>query len=675
MTAIVALVSLFFTIFGTCSSFCRPSQHVKVVHTSWSSFLYCGAKPIRAHTHPYTRHHQLFATAPAVRSNVVPDPAAVFSSNDLILKNDFQVFRMLERSNICKFLRKYGMSTKACNAALLQVAKSNVPQKGEIAVRLLRYMIDQGGSRSDVKPDLLSLNTVLAALSRSASPSQLPQISKLADDVFQEWKDLYHSGKVDLNVDIISFNSLLAIHTRAKNLKRAQEIFSEMKVQDGDCNQAVLPDAISCATLMHGYALEGNVLKVESLLQEMRKADHVSPTTVCLNELLYAYSRSRTPGRAEEFLKDWLEDKERWQVRPDVRSFNVVLHSLSLDSRPGALTRAERLFNRMPKHDTVSYNTLVSTYCSRLSGRVAVEFTEKAVNKAWLDADLEFDGPFISSLLYSLASVEAKEMPQCAERLVEAAIQRGIELNVDVYNALIYCWSKSGDYEAAKKARQIFASLEKNPKLKPNVKTYTNVLDCFAKSREVISLDFAVQMIQKMEQNGPKPNVFAYTALIQNYAKSRLPYKALEASKILQKMKTSKNPEVWPNIITYNAVLNAAEHSDSSGGAATEEALRVACVTFEEIRTSPLTANHVTYASFLGVLGKLMPSSARQEIVGLVFRRACKEGQVSPLVLRKLKQAVGTGQQFLSLMEGYDEESIPDSWKANVRENRARDNA
>ena len=602
-----------------------------------------------------------------------------------LIKSDKEVYDMLERSNIDQFDRRkrksfmHRLDTKKCNSALLHLMKSSAVNKGDVAVRLLQYMFNQSEIRPELKPDLWTLNTVLGVISGgSTSPSRGKSAAKLADDIFQEWKDLYRNGKADFPPDVISYNSLLSAQARARNTERAQEIFLEMDRDacEGRNDGAVLPDVVSYATVMHAYALEGNVPKVESIIQEMQNGGYVAPTTACYNEMLYAYSKSKTPSRAEEYLKLWLEDDaDRRHVRPDVRSFNIVLHSLSIGQRPGSITRAERLFDRMPSRDSVSYTTLISSYCSRLSANIALQATEKAISRAWADRDVVLDASFISNVLYSLSAVEAKEMPQCAERLVKASTKQRIALDIGVYNALVYCWARSGGYDAARRARQILSEVEKHRKLKPNLKTYTNVLDCLAKSRALISLDSAKQIIQKMEDKGPKPNVHSYTALIQNYARSRLPYKALEASKILQHMKSSDNPEAWPNIVTYNAVLNAAEHSDPTGGAVTEEALKVACLTFEEIRTSEVDASHVTFGSFLGVLSKLMPSSSRQEIVGLVFRRACKEGQVSSLVLRKLKEAVDSSQQLVSLMQGYDEESIPDVWKANVREVRARDSS
>lgn len=103
-----------------------------------------------------------------------------------------------------------------------------------------------------------------------------------------------------------------------------------------------------------------------------------------------------------------------------------------------------------------------------------------------------------------------------------------------------------------------------------------------------------------MEAVGPAPTVQSYTALIMNYARSRLLDKGVKAANVLTRMKQAG---IRPNLISYNAVLNACEHTDSSDRTAAEEGLKAACLTFDELRSSSVKANHVTYGSFLGTIG------------------------------------------------------------------------
>eukprot|EP00527_Entomoneis_sp_CCMP2396_P002081 CAMPEP_0198142974 /NCGR_PEP_ID=MMETSP1443-20131203/5616_1 /TAXON_ID=186043 /ORGANISM="Entomoneis sp., Strain CCMP2396" /LENGTH=628 /DNA_ID=CAMNT_0043806109 /DNA_START=185 /DNA_END=2071 /DNA_ORIENTATION=- len=614
----------------------------------------------------------LMSSSSKIDAGVVPAVALSSWMIDSGINSDAEATDLLGRPGNSKFWAKPVMDTKAFNFLLLKLAKSDRRDKGNKAARVLRYMLDESVDRPEVKPDNLTLNTVLSAVSKSMNPTS--KSSMVADKIFHEWKELFRERKVEKNVDIITYNTMISAHIRAGNLKRAEEVFSELLTENGD-SVDLKPDFVSYATIMRGYASRGDVAKVEALFQfqRMQEGGQVKPTVESYNELLYAYSRADMPSRAEECLKLWLKESSHLTVQPDVRSYNIVLHALSKTGSDGSIVRTERIFNKMSTRDAVSYTTMISAYCRHLSARAALAACERVMEKCWKDRDCTIDTNLVSNVLYSVSLIEHKEMPTFAEGIVTNSTQRSVKLNIKAYNSLLYCWAKSGDYEAARRARQILTMVEKNPRLKPNLQTYTTVLDCFARSREHISLDFAKNITERMEKNGPEPNVHVYTTLIQNYARSNLPYKALEASKVLQRMKDSKSPEAQPNIVSYNCVLNAAEHSDPTGGVVTEEALKVACLTFDEIRTSPVKANHVTYGTFLGVLGKLMPASSRQEIVGLVFRRASQEGQVSPLVLRKLQQATDSREQYLSILGNYEEASIPASWNLNVREVRARD--
>ena len=580
------------------------------------------------------------------------------------IENDNQAINLLgrPRSDVWK---DPCLTTKSFNYLLLRFVKSAIRQKGETAARIIRYMTEQSMTRPEVMPDTLTLNAVLSAFSKG---KELPSRSSitLADEIFAEWKEGLRHGAVNGALDLISYNTLIQAHARSGNMDRAQCVFQELK------DSSIKADAISFGTLMRGYALRGDVANVLALFQEMEQSDYVSPTPDCCNQILHAYVHADMPNKAEYFLKSWVDGSAGLPGRPDIRSYNMVVHAYSRIGATTSIKKARTLFDKMPKRDGISYTTMMNAYCTDLSGRIAIDACEELIETCLKDKDVQIDSNIISNFLYSTALIEHKEMPSFAESVVAKLSQNGFEPDTKVYNALLFCWSKSGDYEAARRARQTLSMMEKKSSLKPDIKTYTTVLDTFARSREKISLEFAKNITQRMERNGPKPNAAVYTSLIQNFARSDLPYKAVEAAKVLQRMKESASPLAQPNIISYNSVLNAAEHSDPTGGIPTEEALKVACLTFDEIRTSPVNANHITYGTFLGVLGKLMPAASRQEIVGLVFRRAKQEGQVSPLVLRKLQQAAVSQEHFRYLIEGNDEGMIPDAWTSNVAEIKAR---
>ena len=585
------------------------------------------------------------------------------------ITSDGQVLNVLKDIRVKPPWKTPIISTLTFNFVLrnLLASSTTVPDSVERAHNILRYMIDSG--REEIKPDLVSLNTVLAIYSKNSSLKR-KQIAKRADELRREWEDLHKRGLVEDNTDRISLNTVMSAFVRAGSISDARRIFGVLRARYQETkDEAIKPDAVSYGTMLRGYSSQGRAQDAEDLFQNMKK-DGPPPTVECFNELLYSFAKSPLPGRAEEFLKVWSDDTDE-VVRPNIRSYNTVLHALSKNQDPSSILRAERLLNRMPARDATSYTTYINL-CCRLPGHMALDATDRALQKASRDNDITMDSSFIANVLYSLSSCDDRDTLPYAESLVERLVNSGQQPNILVYNALLHCWAKSGDRDAGNRANAILAKIREDPSLKPDIKTYTNVLASFT-ARDPEDIRKAEDIVAQMEREGPKPTTQTYTTLIQNYARSRLPFKAVKAAEVLTRMKESGISDAQPSIVTYNAVLNAAEYTDGSDFNVREEALKVACIAFDEIRNSTIQANHVTYGTFLGVLTNLMTAETRHDIVSLVFKRCCLDGQVSYLVLKKLKTAVVSLEHYQELLMGHNESRLPDSWTCNVQEVRARE--
>merc|ERR1712070_750411 len=175
-------------------------------------------------------------------------------------------------------------------------------------------------------------------------------------------------------------------------------------------------------------------------------------------------------------------------------------------------------------------------------------------------------------------------------------------------------------------------------------------------------------------------------------------------------MGSSSTTKITTTTAGENARTTTTTTTTNAGGYG-EQALKVACLVFDELRSdTKVRANHVTYGTFLGVIGRFMPdhasssspssspsddgnnggddsssttstateksSSQRDQMVELVFQRAKQQGLVSKLVLKKLHLATASNsngvQYYEHLLEGYTENSLPTSWTCNVREQKAR---
>jgi len=213
----------------------------------------------------------------------------------------------------------------------------------------------------------------------------------------------------------------------------------------------------------------------------------------------------------------------------------------------------------------------------------------------------------------------------------------------------------------------------------PNSRTYCAVLDCLARSRNFKAYNEALEVIQRMEDfhlegyESVRPCARAYSIVISTIARSRRKDKAVKAQEMLRRMESEYvkgNVAARPTVYSYNGVLNAAAFT-SGDERDQEEAFRVACLTFDELRMSEyLQPSHVSYGTFLKAVRKLMPDSEiREKLVTSVFRRCCKEGLVGDMVLREMK-ALSSPDFYQSLLEGYGTKLgiPPKSFSANVIE-------
>lgn len=579
-------------------------------------------------------------------------------------------------------------STRTFNfvlAAINEVKNVNESNLGQSAEKVLRYMLRECQKRPALRPTVVTLNTVLAAYSKNVGRhfALRKKAAEAAVKLLAEWQELFKTGILDEDVDRVSYNTVISACGKAALPDQAERLFTELQGRYKTTrDRTYQPDIISYNCLLNAFAIAGKTEKVGDLFRTMR-TEGLTLTDHSYNDVLYAYSKSKQPEQAEEFLLWWLMEEQRQQllnaderhetnfVRPETRSYNIVLHAMRQMQGTDAVSRAKQLFRIMPARDTISYTTLVAIFCSKLPGSEALDAVDRILKQAREDSSMVIDAAFISNVLYSMAGVDDKNMPVFAESFVKACLDKGVVApNIALYNGLIHCWAKSSSQDAGERVLEILEVLEKDSRFRPDAKTYTNVLDALKTSRGFEYVTVAEDIVTRMEAVGPAPTVQTFTALIMNFARSRLTLKAVKAADVLRRM---KQVGIRPNLISYNTVLNACEHTDSSDRVATEEALKVACLTFDELRSSPSSkANHVTYGSFLGTLGNLMPPDSRQEIVRLVFRRCCLEGQASKLVLKKLRSATVTEDRYRGLLEGHDENKLPASWTYNVSDRPAR---
>jgi len=149
---------------------------------------------------------------------------------------------------------------------------------------------------------------------------------------------------------------------------------------------------------------------------------------------------------------------------------------------------------------------------------------------------------------------------------------------------------------------------------------------------------------------------------------------------LFREMKTlyeAGNKQLRPNVVAVNAVMNACAYTH---GDVREQnrAVEIAHSILIELEQSPFgNPDQVTYGTFLKVCRNQMPQcSTREQVVEVLFKKCCRDGQVGQFVLQQL-QAVASDEQYQTLVrhsihDNVKVEDLPKEWRRNVVEGKWR---
>ena len=192
-----------------------------------------------------------------------------------------------------------------------------------------------------------------------------------------------------------------------------------------------------------------------------------------------------------------------------------------------------------------------------------------------------------------------------------------------------------------------------------------------------------LKRIEELARDGDKavrPDVVCYNAVINAYGWSDHPGRAMKCYSILKHMvelfDSGENMLARPDIITCNSVLNACAFDEPKTEAEREDIMKVMVDTLEMFQKQMPKfgyPDHATFAQVLLAIARQMPpGDKRYEMAEAAFWQCCRAGHVSVLVVSSLEQAL-PWSRFASVMgsalrskEGektsYDLKLFPRSW-------------
>jgi hypothetical protein len=164
------------------------------------------------------------------------------------------------------------------------------------------------------------------------------------------------------------------------------------------------------------------------------------------------------------------------------------------------------------------------------------------------------------------------------------------------------------------------------------------------------------------------------------YARSGRSDKAELAYNLYQDMKKlylAGNDRVRPNVVAVNAVMNACAFT-TGDIRQQNRAIEIAHKILKDLEQSPYgRPDQVTYGTFMKTCANQMPDShTRQQIVEVLFKKCCRDGQFGNLALHQLKCMASDElyEQLIgrSIHDNIQMEDLPKEWWRNVVEGKWR---
>lgn len=450
-----------------------------------------------------------------------------------------------------------------------------------------------------------------------------------------------------------------------------------------------------------------------------------------INKLAELSSADRTAAsRAEDVLRD-LESNGA----ADTISYNGVIKAYAKSTSKMAVHSAEKVLNRMERKYEVmmhqdenvaqmikpnvrTYSTLLGAYSRNPLARSAEESEAllervQSLYEETGDPDLAVNTVAINSVLNHWAKSNRGAEGASRAAILLSQMEELDLVDVISYNTVADAWARSGASDAGAEAEAILRKMESRAEKDaswaavsdyneaaplPNVRTYCAVIDAWSSSNHPSSATHANRILAELEgrhaatgDESLRPNIYAYGAVLNAYARSNQSDKATSALKLLRRMdelrKSGQNVSARPNIIHINTALNACattvHHRGVGEGNALEEAMCIVRTLYKEITSeqSPMQADDFTYGTVLKACANLLPTRGEDaDFIASVFRRCCKDGQVSFQVCFLLKQAASMElyrellppEAFDPATQRFDIEKMPRSWRRNVVERRNR---
>ena len=478
-------------------------------------------------------------------------------------------------------------------------------KKAHHAQDLLREMKEDW----NLSPTTLIYSQVLHAWAQTGVPGSGEQAQSLLDHMLEQYYHLKnchearHKERAPLS------------KTAASRQMQQQENLIESEDESSNCK----PNNYCFSAVMTAHAKNGNVAKVQELLQQVQHLYEEShndrggihdpdmvPNAFCFNALIEAWANHDGNGskdngsrscaqQAESILEQMMayaRTTGRDECLPNLVSFNLLLHAYAKESPANmnptknakrALSILKQMHRMGLAPDNISFNCVLeclakcsSTHSSssRSQKQWAAAMAEHLVAK-------EIPSPDVMSYRNLIRAVDSAERSETILKSMCQSLptetEQGDKVSVlpdrACFNAAITQWSRSQSRQAGQRAEALWRSMKLEHNIDPDVVTCNALMECWksvAARGQPEAADRALSILRHMQEHHHQgnekqswrskstltPNSISYTTCIWAFAAAKQPEKAEQLFRELEEA-SLKDSAIEPNLISYCALISA----------------------------------------------------------------------------------------------------------------------
>jgi pentatricopeptide repeat protein len=324
----------------------------------------------------------------------------------------------------------------------------------------LFYQMDE----DDLKPDKAAYISILTAC---VSPALLEQGKQIHCQIIED----------GLQTDFRVANALISMYVRCGSMVDAHQIFDNLPQRD----------VVSWTAIIGRYSQQQCSEKVFELFQQMLK-EGVKPDKVMFMSVLNACASPAVLKEGKEIHALVI----RAGFEADTSCGNALV---SMYSRCGSVEDAQKVFDKLPRRDAISWTAMISACAQHGLGK-------EAINLFWQmeQEGVKPDKVTFNTVLNACASLAVLDKGRQVHACI---IKAGFERDVFVGNALVDMYSKAGSLEDA---RQAFDNISLR-----DVVSWSTMILAYAQHGHGQE---ALQLFEQMQQEGVKPDLITFMGVL-----------------------------------------------------------------------------------------------------------------------------------------------------------------